>query len=147
MASRSAAVGNGGDRSPRTPRRWDPQTKWSKATGCPPPYYVPPQRPGDVPGYKMVVFGMPSDETLRSVLTDAGVPQPDFIDRDGRGPDPFGEPLAVLTWRSSADAVRAKSAIAEYLRPRGPIAEAAWWAPANYSPWDNDDRFADAQRL
>ena len=146
MADRSAALGNA--RAPRTPRRWDRQTLWSEATGYPPPYYVPlrPWRPGDVPGYKMVVFSMPSDEALRGVLTDAGVPQPDLIDRGGRCPDPFGEPLAVLTWRSSADAVRAKSVLAEHLRPRGAIAEVAWWLPANYSPWDHDERFADLPR-
>jgi len=105
---------------------------WSDALGFLPPYLCP-ARQEEPAGHKLYVEGTPGEdaqclEALRAVLTDADVPYFDFAAVLRRSP--LDRRQAVLSWRSSADAVRAMAAIAARQMPRGDVVDAVVVDPA-----------------
>jgi len=53
----------------------------------------------------------------------------------------------LLTWAASAEAVRAKAALHDFVwADSGVRVNAKFFAPPNYDPWQDDERFASVRR-
>lgn len=113
-------------------------------TGIEPPYRV---RTGRVPGFKVHVGNLDAEwgsegaeQAVEQVLDLAGYPAADYAKFAKLSPN--GGLQLVCTWRTSAEAVRGKTVLHDYTWADGTRANAKYWTPEGYSPWQSDERFA-----
>ena len=144
------ARGNADNRRRRgSQHRFSGDQDWEALLGIPPPYFV---AAGYVPGYKVHVGDMPGAwsaenayaKIVRDVLTVQTIAEPDDVSLEMK-PSKRGGRQLMLTWRSCAEAIRAKVAIHDFVC-EGVRLNAKYFAPGDYDPWADDERFADVPR-
>jgi len=126
--------------------RFKDAAEWEMTYGLAPPYFV---SAGHEHGYKVHVGDLPIRwaapdayaKIVADVLAPAGIAEPEDANL-AMPPSKQGYRQMVLTWRLSADAVRAKVALHdfEWVAERVRV-NAKYWTPQEYSPWEDDERF------